>query len=163
MIIRSFLELLVLKDFRKITISDILDEAGISKGTFYKHFQDKYDLAVQSYASFFSDFQKEVLLSDGFHHSEKFVSFFNANRFYYVGLMNVRDDILSFRDSFKDSLKEFYRNQYFKDDIEADFYANQVIWMMDYLSGLNRMIQKEDVSSFLLTGQKITFRMSKAF
>ncbi len=163
MIIRSFMDLIVLKDFRKVTISDILEEAGISKGTFYKHFQDKYDLLLQAYESFFSDFQKKVLLSDGFACSDEFVSFFNANRFYYVGLMNINDNILSIRDSFKESLKEFYQNQYFKDEIEADFYANQVIWMMDCLSNLNRMIQKEDVSSFLLTGQKISFRLSKAF
>ena len=32
------------KGFQKTSISDIVDNAGVAKGTFYLYFSDKYDL-----------------------------------------------------------------------------------------------------------------------
>ncbi|MFS0559693.1 TetR/AcrR family transcriptional regulator [Terribacillus sp. 179-K 1B1 HS] len=40
----SFLELLKLKDFSKITIQQIADRAMINRATFYLHYIDKFDL-----------------------------------------------------------------------------------------------------------------------
>ncbi|SDC16579.1 DNA-binding transcriptional regulator, AcrR family [Terribacillus halophilus] len=40
----SFLELLKLKDFNKITIQQIADRAMINRATFYLHYIDKFDL-----------------------------------------------------------------------------------------------------------------------
>lgn len=37
-------ELFTQKGFAKTTISDIVDKAGLAKGTFYLYFKDKYDL-----------------------------------------------------------------------------------------------------------------------
>lgn len=39
----TFFKLLEEKDFEKITIAEIADRAIISKGTFYYHYEDKYD------------------------------------------------------------------------------------------------------------------------
>lgn len=41
----AFLQLLWANDFDKITVSMICREALVNKGTFYRHFADKYDLA----------------------------------------------------------------------------------------------------------------------
>ena len=41
----AFMKLCKKKGFDKVTVKDIIDEAGISKNTFYQHFQDKYELA----------------------------------------------------------------------------------------------------------------------
>lgn len=38
------IELLEIKGFRKITIRDIAEKARINRGTFYKHYQNKYQL-----------------------------------------------------------------------------------------------------------------------
>ena len=43
-IIDAFYELLEEKHFSSITIIDICDRALINRGTFYTHFQDKYQL-----------------------------------------------------------------------------------------------------------------------
>ncbi len=39
-----FHELLLKKEFEKITIKNITDQAGVIRPTFYYHFQDKYDV-----------------------------------------------------------------------------------------------------------------------
>jgi len=40
----SFRDLLLHRDFEKITIKHITDQAGVIRPTFYYHFQDKYDV-----------------------------------------------------------------------------------------------------------------------
>lgn len=44
LISQSFKKLMLKKPFDKITISDISDECGINRQTFYYHFHDKYEL-----------------------------------------------------------------------------------------------------------------------
>lgn len=41
----ALIELLLEKEYSKITISNITQRANISRGTFYQHFLDKNDLA----------------------------------------------------------------------------------------------------------------------
>lgn len=43
----AFLRLLRDRRFNQITVQDIADEALVNKGTFYRHYHDKYDLADQ--------------------------------------------------------------------------------------------------------------------
>ena len=38
---------LIRKDFSKITVQNLLNEALINRSTFYKHYKDKYDVAEQ--------------------------------------------------------------------------------------------------------------------
>ena len=47
---QAFAELLNEKDISKITVTDIVERASISRGTFYAHYLDVYDLytAIQS-------------------------------------------------------------------------------------------------------------------
>lgn len=45
----EFLELCEHKDLRKITIGEIQKKVGLSRQTFYKHFQDKDDLIQYCY------------------------------------------------------------------------------------------------------------------
>lgn len=44
---KTFLELLVEKPINKITVKEICELAEINRGTFYKHYQDVYDLMDQ--------------------------------------------------------------------------------------------------------------------
>lgn len=48
-IYRAIEKLVSEKPLNKITVQNILDEAEISRGTFYKYFHDKYDLANSFY------------------------------------------------------------------------------------------------------------------
>lgn len=40
----TFISLLEEKGFEKISVSDLTEHANINRGTFYLHYQDKYDL-----------------------------------------------------------------------------------------------------------------------
>ena len=54
----KFIQLLQEKSFPKITVQDILDAAGINRTTFYRHYQDKYELAELLCGRFFQKFEK---------------------------------------------------------------------------------------------------------
>ena len=47
MIQQTFLDLLMQKPISKITVKEICDIAQINRATFYKHYQDTYDLLEQ--------------------------------------------------------------------------------------------------------------------
>ena len=40
----AFMSLLNERPFEKITVKDIIEKCGVSRNTFYYHFQDVYDL-----------------------------------------------------------------------------------------------------------------------
>jgi len=56
----TFLRLLKEKTFEKITVLMLLDEALISKGTFYAHYLDKYDLAEKTANRFLNEFRSSI-------------------------------------------------------------------------------------------------------
>lgn len=56
----GFFELLENKKYDEITINDICDTSGSSKTTFYRHFQDKYELLTKCIYFVMADFEKSV-------------------------------------------------------------------------------------------------------
>ena len=53
-------KLMVRKSFAKISISDLCEECGLNRKSFYYHFKDKYDLVNWIfYTEFFDEFQVE--------------------------------------------------------------------------------------------------------
>ncbi len=147
-ILNSFSSLLVMKDFSKITITDILNEAGISKGTFYKYFQDKYDLSMQVYRSFFEKLEENILSKSISGQTDDYCDFFNDNKIYYEAMMKIDDGVLCLRDIFKEDLKKYYIENIENNNVEADLYANQTIWIFSYFCSLNRKIEREDVEQY---------------
>lgn len=48
-IVEAFNDLVAIKDFKDISIDDILKKAQISRATFYRYFKDKYDVMNYNY------------------------------------------------------------------------------------------------------------------
>ena len=48
-IIYAFQEMLKEQTFEKITVNDLVNVCGVSRTSFYRHFEDKYDLLIQIY------------------------------------------------------------------------------------------------------------------
>ena len=53
-------ELFTTKGLTKTTISDIVDQAGVAKGTFYLYFKDKYDM--QDFLIWLKDQEKKFVI-----------------------------------------------------------------------------------------------------
>jgi AcrR family transcriptional regulator len=51
-IMETFIALMGVKDFEKITINEIAEQADVNRGTIYLHFVDKYDLLDQCIATY---------------------------------------------------------------------------------------------------------------
>lgn len=161
-ILNSYSYLLIKKDFQKITISDILTEANISKGTFYKYFQDKYDLSLQAYKAFFNNIKENVLSKNPFAQTYEYAQFINEYKIFYTALMKIDDGVLCFKEMFRDDLKKFYFENIQKVDIEADIYANQLSWMFSYLSSLNRKIEVEDIKQYQTVTENFSVHLKSA-
>lgn len=57
---RALAELMGAKPLAKITIQELCEQAGVSRGTFYAHYTDLYDLLRQLEKELLEDFQKAV-------------------------------------------------------------------------------------------------------
>lgn len=77
-------ELFTTKGFAKTSISDIVERAGVAKGTFYLYFKDKYDLQEKLVA-----YKAEKL----FHHAMEY-SDFQSRSCFADKIIAVIDDIL---------------------------------------------------------------------
>lgn len=56
-IIQAFISIAKKKPFQDITVQDILEEALVSRYTFYKHFKDKYEIAELLQAQLLQEFR----------------------------------------------------------------------------------------------------------
>lgn len=61
LLIQSFMELMMEKDFQSITVQDIAGRATINRATFYAHFNDKYALLDQIIRDSFQDMLQDKL------------------------------------------------------------------------------------------------------
>lgn len=80
-------ELFTDKGFAKTTIADIVNQAGLAKGTFYLYFKDKYDLRdkliVHKASQLFTDAHQAVMVAqvDGFEKQLLFITDYIINCF----------------------------------------------------------------------------------
>ncbi len=59
-IIQALIRLLRERRFERITVQDILTETPVSRGTFYEHFHDKYEIAERMQAQYFSAVRQAI-------------------------------------------------------------------------------------------------------
>ena len=81
---QSLLKLMQEKNFEKIKISNICEEALINRTTFYAHYEDKYELLLDLFEE-----QKELLLKD-FDEEEKYES----TKEYIIKLLTIIIDYI---------------------------------------------------------------------
>ena len=131
---RALTRLLIRKDFSEITVSNLTKEAGINRGTFYLHYQDKYDLIDKIIDDIFSEVMDQLPLDkdreDWLPHVEYILGFVRDDYDFVSALVSSRSDYIS--DVLRDFLmnlidrvpllQEAMRNQ---DDLTED-YAKEV-------------------------------------
>ena len=57
---KSFIQIVEGKSFEAITVGDITKKANINRGTFYLHYQDKFDLLDQIEHQLFEDLGNHI-------------------------------------------------------------------------------------------------------
>lgn len=79
----TFFELSQSKRLNDVTIADILEQSGVSRSTFYRHFTDKYDLMSQFYQEQIASlYQQNYCKSDSAWCIQKKVSYETAKLYY---------------------------------------------------------------------------------
>ncbi len=103
LILDTFMNLLKEKSFDDIRISDICNGAMIHRTTFYKHFEDKYNLLSYALKNIINGFEIKSLdfynntVSRKFYINlfKSFLQYIENNRkIYLVGLRNLKSDFL---------------------------------------------------------------------
>lgn len=87
---QAFAELLNEKDLAKITVTDIVERANISRGTFYAHYLDVYDLyaaiqsnIVEALNETINEVGVENIILDPSDVIKESIQFLNQNKNYY--------------------------------------------------------------------------------
>ncbi len=136
MLFQAIEKLVGQKQFSKITVQDILDEAEVSRRTFYKYFHDKYDLANSFYENYVTN---QILIHyDGSNWRELLIQI-------YVFLLNNRDFFQeinrfqgqgSFFSFLVDYSYHFYSDVY-KHNMKIDTLSEQDSYRIWYVVGGN--------------------------
>lgn len=89
-IAQSIKELMKKKDLRKISVSDIVENCGLNRQTFYYHFQDKYDLVNWIY---YNEVVSAVTSQRPFHDWSEvmldILSIMRKEKYFYTNALNV--------------------------------------------------------------------------
>ena len=107
----SLLRLIQTQSFEQITVQTILDDSGISRSTFYRHFKDKYDLMNWYYSSHVEKIIQNVESGEWFDKIQLIAQFIYENRRYFQKVAKVQGDN-SFWNFFYEYGYAFYRSVY---------------------------------------------------
>ncbi|MCI2062930.1 MAG: TetR/AcrR family transcriptional regulator [Eubacteriaceae bacterium] len=107
----AFIRLLLGNSFENITIQMVLNEAGISRATFYRNFADKYELMNWYY----HDYVNHLMIVDDFSHYRNFIYdtfvFVKKNKDYFKKIIDVHDEN-SFENFIYHYAMEYYEGIY---------------------------------------------------
>ena len=134
----ALLELMLEKDYAKISIGEIAKKAGVDRSSYYRHFKSKEDII-----SFFFDMVLKESL-DGFTNLSSidftlyihsiYMAFYNYKKevllIYHYNLSSLLLDVLSKRFQFSEIAIEFpLTKQYELSYIIGGIYNNLIFWM----------------------------------
>ncbi len=131
-IIEAFRKLLTNHKFDDITVQDILDEAHCSRGTFYRHFKDKYDIMNYHYSASRQLINSEPDLS-GTEKIRLIIDSFAKNVHYFQGVVDTEGSN-SFLVFVKNSSMQYFLDIYRKRPDSTDPIPARIRFMADFLS-----------------------------
>ncbi|MFJ7826125.1 TetR/AcrR family transcriptional regulator [Psychrobacillus sp. NPDC096623] len=125
----ALVELIDEKGFEAITVKDITTRAKINRGTFYAHFQDKYDLmtqceeeimlemskiAKQNLPSIVAELETYLPTSEPFSLAVSIFEYLKKNSGFMKAVLGPKGDL-----SFQTRLKDFISKTIFGNDVNA--------------------------------------------
>lgn len=147
-ILQAFIHLAPRIPFEKMTVQDIIDEALVSRYTFYTHFHDKYEVAERVQADLyqrFTDFIEKSIpgieaqhLAAETHHTlidQKILEFCRQNYAEMLALKDIHTETVDFVKKMKDYFSGNYlRSQEDRPSLalEAVIYASVITALSEY-------------------------------
>ncbi|KGR81924.1 TetR/AcrR family transcriptional regulator [Lysinibacillus odysseyi] len=118
---RAFIKLVKEKGFHTVSVTDIVKEAKYNRTTFYKHFEDKFDLADALLTNMMKGLEEAVGIpylqrrkinsSELNHRSFRIVDYFYEQREFFE-LLTVPDTIPSLTTSLPLTILKIYKEQF---------------------------------------------------
>ncbi|MGD7043189.1 TetR/AcrR family transcriptional regulator [Jeotgalibacillus proteolyticus] len=139
---QAMIELIEEKGFEGITIKDLTTKANINRGTFYAHYQDKYDLLTKCQEELMKEMKNKIIknlpnvIADLDSNKENivpftmlvpFFEFINRNRGLMKALLGPNGDL-----SFQTKIKGFMGEALFKSN-PTIFKQENLLVPVDYL------------------------------
>ena len=161
----ALVELIEDKGFDAITVKDITTKANINRGTFYTHYQDKFDLMTKCQEDImyeFSNIAKEIPRSDCGSRIESFstmpfllitsiLEFLNENSDFMKAVLSPKGDL-----SFQTKLKDFMWKTLFEDTNGALINKENLLVPSQYLASYMASAHIGVIQQWLNSGQKET-------
>ncbi|MDX5474782.1 MAG: TetR/AcrR family transcriptional regulator [Bacillaceae bacterium] len=139
----ALIELLEEKGFESITVKDITTRAKINRGTFYSHYQDKYDLMAKCAEDLVKEMENKILknipkvIADLENSTPNtiplpflvpFIEFLNQNRGFMKAMLGPNGDV-----TFQSKLKMFMRKALFESNKNTVFKREGLLVPPEYL------------------------------
>lgn len=147
-IITAFIQLSDHIPFEKLTVQDILEEALISRYTFYSHFHDKYEVAERLQADMYQEFQVYMqeripqidacAMPTEAHHQlidAAIIEFTRKHHAQMRAIKNIHTETIDYLRLIKNYFIENYRKnapEHPNMELEAEIYANMATAVMEY-------------------------------
>ena len=127
-IMHTFIELLQEKPFEKITVQDILDRTPVTRGTFYAHYQDKYEIAERMMEQFFQlrqTVRTELMAHTNLSMVQVIKKYFASNKDLITALLKIHTETVDLRKVICDEFEAEYLHTMKENTspIEARIYA----------------------------------------
>lgn len=149
-ILNAFIKISPQIPFEKMTVQDIIEEALVSRYTFYAHFHDKYEVAERIQDNMYQQFlvlaEKRIPsieaqpLASSLHHSaidRELIDFAKQNEAEMRAIRDIHTETIDFAKKMKDYLAKRYlasNEERPTLELEARLYSASIAALMEYPS-----------------------------
>ncbi|MCR5775079.1 MAG: TetR/AcrR family transcriptional regulator C-terminal domain-containing protein [Lachnospiraceae bacterium] len=130
--------------FEKISVSEICEECGMNRKSFYYHFRDKYDLVNWIFYEDFLGHLQTASYEDGWDALKDLCESFFADREFYLEALKIEGQN-SFREYVIDTVKPlalYFSRDVFSEDSEKDFFYT--FFADAFLHAISRWLREND-------------------
>lgn len=165
-ITNALLLLLEKNRFEKITVAQIIEEAGINRSTFYQHFSDKYEIVERLQAKYLDEFVAVAQSIGAMENPDlndyaiALQAYFQKNRSILKKIFSIQSSSLPLKDRIRQYLEEMLgKNLHQISPLEANLFAGMTIDYMLYYLNLDSRLDTDFVNLFFQT----FYNMAKNF